>query len=118
MCKKTTARILAATVLVAAGLAAQSRGTAPVPAMDWRHVGNTSIDLSLAGLASGPVDRAWYTADGSRLLIQTASGRIFETSDFEAWRPGTAVAPQEPAGRGPARLPENGARIRTRPQSS
>ena len=114
MCNKTTARILAATVMSAAGMTAQ------VPATDWRHVGNTSIDLSLAGMASGPVNRAWYSADGSRLLIQTASGNVFETSDFETWRAAAVAAPSEPPIRPSAlaRLPENGARVRTRAQSS
>jgi hypothetical protein len=28
----------------------------------------------------------WYSAAGNRLLVQTASNRIFETSDFQHWR--------------------------------
>lgn len=79
---------------------------------DWRHVGNSSTDLSLAGLATGPVDRVWYSARDS-LLIHTTSGRVFETSDFESWRSSSASFPPDPAPRVvPSHLPENGARVR------
>jgi uncharacterized protein (TIGR03437 family) len=112
MSKTATTRFLIATVLLSAGLRAQN-------SLDWRHIGNSLIDQSLAGPATGPVERAWYSADGSRLLIRTASGRVFETSDFETWRLATAAAPAEPPARVAAsRLPENGAQVRTQPQSS
>jgi uncharacterized protein (TIGR03437 family) len=79
---------------------------------EWRHVGNSAIDLGLAGLASGPVDRVWFTPDGSKLLIRTASGKSFETNDFEKWTPSeTSPAVAAP---GPVRgLPETGAIART-----
>jgi uncharacterized protein (TIGR03437 family) len=135
MCNKATVWIPIATGWMAAGLlgqvpaavpapaqipgSAQIPGPAQAPGMDWRHVGNAAIDLSLAGLATGPVDRAWYSPDGSRLLIRTASGFVFETSDFETWRPLLMPAP-EPATRTlpPAQLPENGARVRSSAQAS
>jgi len=60
---------------------------------DWRHIGNSAIDLSLASPASGPANRVWYSSDGSRLFVLAAAGRVFETSDFETWRPSTAVPP-------------------------
>ncbi len=105
MCKKSTTWILVATVLSAAGVLAQT-----IP--DWRHVGNTNIDLSLAGLATGPVDRVSYSVDGSKLLIRTASGRLFETSDFETWQP-VASEPAQPArANGTRTLPEAGATLR------
>jgi uncharacterized protein (TIGR03437 family) len=112
MCNKSTAWIFAATVLGAAQVLAQ---VAPA----WRHVGNTSIDRSLAGLATGPVDRVSYTTDGSRLFIRTASGRIFETSDFENWKP-VAGDPDLPARTLalPVRSPEQGARFRIASQAS
>jgi uncharacterized protein (TIGR03437 family) len=44
------------------------------------------MELALPSLATGPVDRVWYSADGSSLYAKTASGRIFGTSDFEQWR--------------------------------
>jgi uncharacterized protein (TIGR03437 family) len=52
----------------------------------WRRVGNSAIELALPSLATGPVDRVWYSADGSSLYAKTASGRIFQTSDFEQWK--------------------------------
>ena len=58
---------------------------------DWRRIGNSLIDRSLAGLATGPVDRVWYSADGSQLLVRTPSGRTFATSDFETWHEAAAV---------------------------
>src|SRR5258708_33465701 len=93
-------------ILAAAGtVAGQS-------APEWRHVGNSAVDLGLAGLASGPVDRVWFTPDGSKLLIRTASGRTFDTDDFERWS--SSDAQPVAAEQGPVRsLPEEGASART-----
>lgn len=118
MYKIATQRIAIATVLAglaevwAPGLNAQTIAPASAPdsVRDWRRVGNAAIDRSLAGLATGPVNRVWYSGSGS-LLIQTASGRVFSTADFETWQPVRAVAPAEPQSL-PVRLPENGARVR------
>jgi uncharacterized protein (TIGR03437 family) len=44
------------------------------------------MDVSLPSLATGPVDRVWYSSDGSRLFAKTASGRVFGTGDFEQWQ--------------------------------
>jgi uncharacterized protein (TIGR03437 family) len=44
------------------------------------------MQLSLPSLATGPVDRVWYSTDGVTLYAKTASGRIFETTDFERWQ--------------------------------
>ena len=79
----------------------------PVP--DWRQTGNTVVGLGLAGHASGPVDRVWF--DGGSLFAQTRSGRIFFTSDMEAWRP--AGAAYAPAARfvGARNLPEPAASV-------
>jgi uncharacterized protein (TIGR03437 family) len=53
----------------------------------WRHVGNAAIDTGqLPSAATGPVDRVWYSPDGSSLFAKTASGRVFETPDFEQWQ--------------------------------
>jgi uncharacterized protein (TIGR03437 family) len=71
------------------------------------------LDLALADLATGPVDRVWYSADGSTLYALTTSGKTFETSDFETWKASTAVAPlpvEAMAGRSPA--PEPGSHLR------
>ncbi len=113
MLNNATSRILIATVLWAPGLLAQ----APVlPQADWRHVGNSAINRSLAGLATGPVDRVWFSSGGS-LLIHTASGRVLETTDFEAWKPALISIPPEPVA--PAvQVPEQGARVRARSASA
>jgi uncharacterized protein (TIGR03437 family) len=58
---------------------------------DWRRLGNASYDAFLASAATGPVDRVWYSADGARLFIRTASGGFFETSDFENWKPAPGI---------------------------
>jgi uncharacterized protein (TIGR03437 family) len=71
---------------------------------DWRRIGNAAVDAGLAGLASGPVERVWYSAD-ARLLIRTASGRVFETADLDRWLPASAVPPA-PIGRPLERSPE------------
>jgi uncharacterized protein (TIGR03437 family) len=125
--KNATYRILAATVLLAPGVLAQAPAALPglaqsglaqpgLAQVDWRHVGNSAIDRSLAGLATGPVDRVWFSSVGS-LLIHTPSGRVFETTDFEAWKPSTASVPPEPATT-LARVPESGARLRARSPSA
>ncbi len=103
MYKSATVRILAATVVASLGLSAQTT---------WRPLGNTLIDRSLAGLASGPIDRVWYSPDGSQLLIHTPSGKVFATSDFETWRPATGTPPANPSVPTTGRLPEPQAQTR------
>jgi hypothetical protein len=44
------------------------------------------MDLAMPSLATGAVDRVWYSPDGSNLYAKTATGRVFETTDFEQWR--------------------------------
>jgi len=44
------------------------------------------MEIGLPGLATGPVDRVWYSDDGAILYARTASGRIFQTKDLEQWR--------------------------------
>jgi uncharacterized protein (TIGR03437 family) len=103
--------------------------------MDWRRVGNAAIDRSqsdrsqgdrsqgdlsqgdttLAGLATGPVERVWFSGDGARLSIRTATGSQFVTTDSDTW---TATAPVEPppAPASPvSRLPERAAVARIAP---
>jgi uncharacterized protein (TIGR03437 family) len=71
------------------------------------------MDLSLAGLAGGPVDRVWYSFDGGTLYATTFSGKTFETQDFETWKASKATAPPA-AGLSPSGtpLPEPGARLK------
>lgn len=81
----STVRWIVATVALAGWAVAQ-----PVP--DWRQTGNTVVGSGLAGHASGPVDRVWFS--GGSLFAQTRSGRIFITNDMETWRrAGTVYAP-------------------------
>jgi len=54
--------------------------------LDWRHIGNSALELGLPSVATGSVDRVWYSADGSTLYARTRSGRTYQTTDFEQWR--------------------------------
>jgi uncharacterized protein (TIGR03437 family) len=71
------------------------------------------MDLELAGLATGPVDRVWYSPVADQLLIRTPVGKIFETNDFDRWiaAPADTAAPPVPEGRS-ITLPEDGAQVR------
>ena len=79
----------------------------------WRHVGNSGIELGLPSLATGPVDRVWYSPDGDALFAKTASGRIFQTSDFEQWQLVTDAKVSPPAEQNPsaAGTPEAGLKL-------
>src|SRR5579863_8970287 len=109
MYKSATVRVLAATLASALSLFAQT-ATKTGP---WRRIGNALIDRSLAGLASGPVDRVWYSSDGSQLLLRTPSGKIFATTDFETWQPAYGVPPANPSAPTTGRLPEPQAQTRS-----
>jgi uncharacterized protein (TIGR03437 family) len=93
------------------GVSLAFAATATGQKLDWRHIGNTALDRSLAGVATGPVERVWYASDGSRLLALTNARRVFATSDFETW---TEAEGEPVANTGPeaARLPESGAQVR------
>lgn len=84
-----------ATVLIFAAISVGVTLAQSPPALDWRRVGNTVVDLSLASPAGGPVDRVWYSSDGQRVFARTASGRIWQTSDFESWQAAADVEPPE-----------------------
>ncbi|HYI96123.1 MAG TPA: hypothetical protein VEX68_21445 [Bryobacteraceae bacterium] len=90
VCRKAT--LLAITVAFSP---IWGQGTA---ALDWRRIGNTVMDLSLASPAAGPVDRVWYSADGDSLFAKTQSGRVWQTSDFEKWTQATVEPPDRNAG--------------------
>jgi uncharacterized protein (TIGR03437 family) len=79
---------------------------------DWRKVGGASVELMLASPATGPVERVWYSADGSLLFARTPAGKVFETADFETWAAVASVAETNtPISATAARLPEPGARV-------
>jgi len=98
-----------ATLVLGLTLAAFAAGQTP----DWRRVGNAAMDLELAGLATGPVDRVWYSAAGDQLLIRSWSSKLFETSDFDRWTaaPADTAIPPMPEGTSIS-LPEDGAQVR------
>src|SRR5262245_891824 len=89
-------------ILLAGALEAQS---------DWRRIGNSAIDLSLPGVASGPVARVWYSADGASLYALLDQGRVWETQDFEHWKPSSQSVPTQPAERAVETRPEASARV-------
>jgi len=95
----------------AAGLLAGQ--TAPV---DWRRIGNPSMEVGLASPATGPVETVWYSPDGAQLYARTRSGRVFETADFESWTPSQAAsAPADSPTPAVDRLPEPGAKLALAP---
>lgn len=102
MCHKATTRaLLAASCWLALAPAASGQSAGPRP--EWRRLGAYTIELALASPASGPVERVWFSADGSRLFARTRSGRVFETEDFEKWQPSRATPPRAgQLGAGPA----------------
>jgi len=109
VCHKETVsrwRYLLVAALATGALAAQS---APV---EWRRVGNPSIEVGLASPATGPVATVWYSPDGAQLFARTRTGHVFGTNDFESWA--AAQGASEPADT-PApsvdRLPEAGAKL-------
>src|ERR1019366_10250704 len=105
MSNKATLRLW----LAVFALAASAAGQTP----DWRRVGNAAMDLELAGLATGPVDRVWYSPAGDQLLIRVWSGKLFETNDFDRWTtaPADTAIPPVPEGTS-ITLPEENAQVR------
>src|SRR5437016_6345475 len=100
--------------LASAGLLALAENPGPGPQFDWRHIGNSAIELALPSAATGPVDRVWYSSDGTTLYARTRSGRTFKTADFEIWKPVPDVSAAPPPavdGQAP-NSPEPGARAR------
>ncbi len=108
MCQSATLRVklpgsswnsvLVCLVLVASvPLAAQSP--------DWRRLGGFTVEAGLASPASGPVDRVWFSPDGSRLFARTPSGRVYVTADLETWRAAAVEPPNDPAPVATPRLP-------------
>ncbi len=54
---------------------------------DWRRIGSSVADLGLASGAGGPVDRVWFSEDGSSVFVRMPDGRVFQSSDQENWKP-------------------------------
>lgn len=91
---------------------AQGRGG---PHPDWRHIGNSAIEMALASPASGPVTRVWYSAEGARLYARTGYGRVFETADFEKWQASGAGQPAPQTDGAAASAPAGAVNARTSP---
>ncbi len=115
MYKLSTAQWRLATVLLSTFVASRAVGQAvpplapaPAPAVDWRHIGNFTVELGLAGPASGPVERVWYGTGGT-LFAQTEPGRVFQTPDLENWQRTTTAAPPAVRNAKAQTLPEAGA---------
>ena len=109
MCQRATIRAFAtaAVLLATAGaISAQNLG------IDWRHIGNSAIELGLPSVATGPVSRVWYSTDGSVLSVRTGDGRIYQTSDFERWRQvDSRIVPPLQATPAVATVPEAGSKV-------
>lgn len=115
VCQKATKRVpaIVLTLVVLAGhqAAAQSTATSAPTAPDWRKIGGSAVDLSLASPATGPADRVWFSPGGV-LFAHTVSGHIYQTADFENWSEapaGTEIPAESPAAA--IRAPETGAQI-------
>ena len=109
-------RRLAIGVLAAAMGASAAWAQAPGAARpDWRHIGNSAIEMALASPATGPVERVWYSAEGERLNVRTASGAVFETADFETWQPSPAVPPAADPDAPAASIPRGTRGVRAAP---
>ncbi len=80
-------------------------------APDWRHIGNFVLDQGLAGPASGPCKRVWY-GPGGMLLVQNASGRVYQTADLESWQASNVPVPPAGVNAMVVTLPEPGAQTR------
>ena len=114
MYKMSTAQWRLATVLLSTFVAGRALGQAlppPAPAADWRHIGNYTVELGLAGAASGPVQRVWFGA-GGMLFALIEPGRLYQTSDLENWQRGATAAPPAVVNATARSLPEAGARTR------
>ena len=96
-------------LLVPAGVLSAQEGAGT--RLDWRQFGNLSITgPAVAGLASGPVNRVWYSSTGDRLAVLTAAGQTWETADFESWK-SAALAPPSRVEAEASALPEPGAHV-------
>lgn len=110
MCKRATVghRVAGAALIL---LTTEILGAQVRP--DWRHIGNAAIDFSLPSVATGPVDRVWYSSDGTELFARTQSGAIYVTRDFERWqKAGPDVAEPAPSDAPVVQVPEVGSTLR------
>jgi uncharacterized protein (TIGR03437 family) len=112
MCRRTTTRILCAVAVAAMLVMMHGLAFAQSGELDWRHIGNSAVQLGLPSVATGPIDRVWYSADGTVLYARTRSGRTYQTTDFEQWQrvADSMIAPPAAAAV-PATSPEAGLKV-------
>jgi len=118
VCHKGTAAVLVRwfLCLVATGLAASAQTASQPIAPEWRQVGSAAVDRRLAGPATGPVVRVWFSQQGGVLFARTQSGKVFQTADFATWTPASPTPDPPPATSPtafPARVPERGLQLVT-----
>lgn len=69
--------------------------------LDWRQIGNSAIRHQTGDVATGPLDRAWFTTTG--LAAHAKSGEVWESTDGEVWKISSIKVPaqrqRESAGR-------------------
>ncbi len=86
---------------------------------DWRRIGNSAVDFSLSGPASGAVDRVWFDSEGARIFARTPSGAIYSTDDLEGWQLAKNVtAPAADANSNAKRIPSGARLVRTQFRNS
>lgn len=73
------------------------------------------MEVALASVATGPVERVWYSEEGGRVYALLGSGKLFTTEDFENWREviRDEVTPPRAAPVAAAATPEPGALVRS-----
>ncbi|MGO9097087.1 MAG: hypothetical protein ACLQGV_17925 [Bryobacteraceae bacterium] len=98
-----SALLAGALLPLAVAFAQAPAGSAAGVRPDWRHIGNSAVEMALASPASGAADRVWFSPDGALLFVRTAAGRVFQTADFENWQPTAAAPPNVPEGGQPIR---------------
>jgi uncharacterized protein (TIGR03437 family) len=109
VCRKSTygSAYLAFSFVLAGAVAAMAQSQP-----DWRKVGTSAVELMLASPVTGPMERVWFSPDGSELYARTASGKTFVTIDFETWTAALgAAAPAAPVEVAGSRLPDATARV-------
>ena len=116
MCRRATIQLVKATGILLAVAAAHGQNLG----IDWRHIGNSAIELGLPSVATGPVSRVWYASDGSILFALTADGRTYQTSDFERWTAASdsRIAPPAQTGSRTATMPESGLKLSAQASSA
>ena len=74
-------------LLAVPGLVPGQEETPGVRALAWQAAGARTIELDLAGPASGAIVDTFFSPDGARLFARTARGGIWVTDDLgDSWR--------------------------------